>query len=145
MPQESSNVLVWLLSQSVAFVVAIVWAILERRERRASILKNEQLSAACTQLIAKHSLELVSTENTNSSERVAMEKRHCIELSKKDEMHALLLDSSLRNVLAHYERTLKTQSQSSSHHHHLGRGAALTPPSQPAPPSEPPPTPRRPV
>ena len=79
MPSEAWG---WLLSQSAAFLVALSWAILERRERRASQRRNEELSDASIQLVERH-----------SSERV-----------KREEMFMLAHDSAIRNFLDTLER-----------------------------------------
>lgn len=72
----------WLLAQSAATVIAVTAWILERRERRISQKRNEELSDACIHLVRQH-----------SDERV-----------KREEYHMLSFDSAMRNILDTLER-----------------------------------------
>lgn len=67
-----------------AATVGLIWALLERRERQAAQLRNEQLSSACQSMVEHHYRERVQAE----------------------ERHLLTHDSSMRNVLEHLERAL---------------------------------------
>lgn len=67
-----------------AAVVCLIWALLERKERRACQARNEQLSTACQSLTEHHYRERVQAE----------------------ERHLLSHDSSVRNILEHLERAL---------------------------------------
>lgn len=64
--------------------VCLIWALLERKERRASQRRNDQLSIACQNIIEQHYRERVQAE----------------------ERHLLAHDSSVRNILEHLERAL---------------------------------------
>lgn len=72
-----------LLTACVA-VGAMIWAFIERRERRASQKLSSSLSDACHQLTEQHYRERVQAE----------------------ERHLLTHDSSVRNVLESLERAL---------------------------------------
>lgn len=72
----------WLFAQSAGLVIATVAWILERRERRASQKRNEELSDACILLVKQ-----------SSEERV-----------KREEYHMLSFDSAMRNILDTLER-----------------------------------------
>lgn len=67
---------------ALAAVIATLWALLERSERRDSQRQRDELSLACRDLIETH-----------SSERLKAEERHMLER-----------DSSARHVLEHMER-----------------------------------------
>ncbi len=69
---------------ALAAVVATLWALLERQERRASLRLNSALSSAVQKLIEQHYRERVQAE----------------------ERHLMSHDSSIRNVLEHLERAL---------------------------------------
>lgn len=68
----------------LAAVVAVIWALLERRERLTLQSQNERLSTACQSIVEHHYRERVQAE----------------------ERHLLTHDSSMRNVLEHLERAL---------------------------------------
>jgi hypothetical protein len=68
----------------LALLVPTVWALLERRERRAWQRQSSLLSEACHQLTEQHYRERVQSE----------------------ERHLLVHDSSVRNVLESLERAL---------------------------------------
>lgn len=72
------------LAALLAVLVATGWAILERRERKASLKLSSSLSNACHQLTEQHYRERVQAE----------------------ERHLLAHDSSVRNVLESLERAL---------------------------------------
>lgn len=88
----SSIGLEWLLGQSAALVVALCWALLERRERRSCQRQNLELSKACIQIVKE-----------NSEERVRTEERHM-----------LTFDSSMRNFLASLERAATAKQKPSA-------------------------------
>ena len=69
---------------ALAAVICLIWALLERKERRISQAHNAQLSSACQSLTEHHYRERVQAE----------------------ERHMLTHDSSMRNVLEHLERAL---------------------------------------
>lgn len=74
---------------ALAVLVALLWALLERRERQASQRQNEELSLAVRQLVEQHSRERLQAEERNT----------------------LVQDSNLRNVLEHLERTILGKSR----------------------------------
>lgn len=67
-----------------AALVAVIWALLERRERRALQDQNAELSSACHSLTEHHYRERLQAE----------------------ERHLLAHDSTVRNILEHLERAL---------------------------------------
>jgi uncharacterized membrane protein YccC len=69
---------------ALAAAVAMVWALLERLERRACQKSNDELSSLLRSLIERHYEERVRAEERNT----------------------LTHDSSMRNVLEHLERAL---------------------------------------
>lgn len=68
----------------LAAVVAVLWALLERRERQGLQRQNTELALSCRQVTEQHFRERVQAE----------------------ERHLLLHDSSMRNVLESLERTV---------------------------------------
>lgn len=76
----------WFAAGGIALVAVVcsIWAWLERKERRALLLQNSELSLACRNLTEHHYRERVQAE----------------------ERHLLAHDSSVRNILEHLERTL---------------------------------------
>lgn len=79
---QSNSLVVY--GSALAAVVATLWALLERWERRILLRQNNELSLACRQLTEQHYRERVQAE----------------------ERHLLTHDSSMRNVFAHLERAL---------------------------------------
>lgn len=77
---------VWLVvcGSVCAAVMSVIWALLERSERRASQAQNSKLSLACQSIIEQHYRERLQTE----------------------ERHLLSYDSAVRNILEHLERAL---------------------------------------
>lgn len=69
---------------ALAVLIAVLWALLERRERQASQRLNNELSLSVRQLIEQHSRERLQAEERNT----------------------LMQDSNLRNVLEHLERSI---------------------------------------
>lgn len=69
---------------ALAVAVAILWAFLERQERRTLHRQNSELSSSVLKLIEQHYRERVQAE----------------------ERHLMTHDSSIRNVLEHLERSL---------------------------------------
>lgn len=69
---------------ALAVAVAMVWALLERQERKALLSLNRDLSDSCQKLIDQHYRERLSAE----------------------ERHLMSHDSSVRNVLESLERAL---------------------------------------
>lgn len=68
----------------LAVAVAVFWALMERRERRACQEQNRELSIACRQIIEQHYRERVQAE----------------------ERHLITHDSTVRNILESLERAL---------------------------------------
>lgn len=69
---------------ALAALVALVWAVCERSERRASQRQNAELSLAFRQVIEQHYRERLQAEDR----------------------HLLAHDSSVRTILGHLERTV---------------------------------------
>ena len=69
---------------ALAALVAVLWALLERQERRTLHRSNSELSSSVLKLIEQHYRERVQAE----------------------ERHLMTHDSSIRNVLEHLERSL---------------------------------------
>jgi hypothetical protein len=67
-----------------AAIVAITWALIERRERRALERRNDSLSLAARIMSEQHYRERLQTE----------------------ERHLLAFDSAVRNILEYLERAL---------------------------------------
>lgn len=76
----------WFVAGGLALVAGIcaIWALLERRERMASLARNSELSNACQSLTEHHYRERLQAE----------------------ERHLLAHDSTVRNILEHLERAL---------------------------------------
>ena len=79
--QASGHALAWALC---AVCVAIVWALLERFERRTIQEKNDALSSAFLTVIEQHYRERLQAE----------------------ERHLMVHDSTVRNILESLERTV---------------------------------------
>lgn len=69
---------------ALAALIAVVWALLERRERQASQQLNSELSLSVRQLIESHFRERLQSE----------------------ERHLLTHDASMRNVFEHLESAI---------------------------------------
>lgn len=83
-PWDSRVVYGCALAVALSMTAVIVWALLERRERKASQKLSSSLSNACHQLTEQHYRERVQAE----------------------ERHLLAHDSTVRNVLESLERAL---------------------------------------
>lgn len=93
----------WLIGQSVALVLAIVWILTLLRDNLSLRMRNDALSDCLLQSTESALQERLrqSAEQTTQLEKAANER------AKQSEQHALQLDASQRAVTEAYTRLLE--------------------------------------